>query len=111
MVNNQFIKDLQKGVVNSPSVNQELPAGSPRRYEPASGIKKHNETIHKESRMADHYKNLPFTFRKPPKPYGRSTYIKCDNCGYITLGTTATVGFICPECKKFSTVTEVEFDK
>ena len=32
----------------------------------------------------------------------------CDNCDYLTSGTTATAGIICPECKEFSTVTEVE---
>jgi hypothetical protein len=109
-MNSEFIKDLQKGITNSPSANQVLDPGSPRRFEPTLGLKKHNERIHKESKHATEYKNLPFTFRKPLKPKGRSVYIQCDNCGYITAGTTATVGFICSECKKFSTVTEVEFN-
>jgi ribosomal protein S27E len=110
MVNSQFVKDIQKGISES-SINQKLDPGSPRRYEPASGLKKHNERIHKESKAVDNYKNLPFTFRKPPKPKGSVTYIQCDNCGHITSGTTATVGVICNECKKFSTVTEVTLDR
>jgi len=109
-MNQQFIKDLQKGVAQSPSVNQILDPGSPRRYEPSSGLKRHNERIHKESKMADNYKNLPFSFRKPIKPKGRSAYLKCNNCGHVTVGSTATVGIICNNCNKFSTVTEVDFD-
>lgn len=103
-MNNEFFKDVAKHVKNT-SLDQESP-GQGRRYEPALGEKKHRERIHKESQRADNM-NLPFAFRKPPKPKGRSTYIKCDNCGYITSGTTATCGIVCPECKKFSTVTEV----
>jgi ribosomal protein S27E len=111
MVNSEFVKDLQKGIAQAPPINQVLNPGTPRRYEPASGLKKHKERIHKESKMVDHYKNLPFSFRKPPKPKGRSAYLQCDNCGHITTGSTATVGVICNNCNKFSTVTEVEFDR
>ena len=111
MVNSNFIKDLQKGVKKEP-LNQVLsPGATPRRYEPIDGIKKHNERIHKESKYADDHKNLPFNFSKPPKPRGRTTYIKCDNCGHVTAATSVTVGIICNECKKFSTVTEVDFDR
>lgn len=105
-MNNEFFKDVAKGVKNTP-LNQELSPGStPRRYEPAQGLKKHRERIHRESKQADG-RNLEFNFRKPPKPMGRSTYVRCDNCGYIASATTATCGIICPECKKFSTVTEM----
>jgi ribosomal protein S27E len=110
-VNKQFIKDLTEGV-NDTQLNQTLPAGSMgRRYEPECGVGKHNERIHRESRYADEYKNLPFSFRKPFKPKGRSAYVQCNNCGHITLGTSVTVGIICSECKKFSVVTEVEIDR
>lgn len=106
----QFKRDISKGLAKEP-LNQVLtPGATPRRYEPECGVQKHNERIHRESKYADSHKNLPFSFRKPPKPKGRSTYVKCDNCGHITTGTTATVGIICVECNKFSTVTEVEFD-
>jgi ribosomal protein S27E len=108
-MNKQFFKDVAKGVKNTP-LGQKLDPGSPRRWEPEGGIKKHNEKIHRESKQADDWKNLPFTFSKPPKPRGRSVYIQCDNCGHITSGTTVTFGMICVECKKFSTVSEVEFD-
>ena len=109
-MNSEFIKDLQKGITQSPSANQVLEPGSPRRFEPALGLKKHNERIHKESKYTTEYKNLPFTFRKPPKPKGRNTYLQCDNCGHITTGSTATIGIICNNCKKFSTVTEVDIN-
>lgn len=109
-MNEQFFKDVAKSVKRTP-LNQELtPGATPRRYEPAGGLKNHRERIHRESKSADDHKNLPFTFKKPSKPKGRSTYVKCDNCGYIASGTTATVGMICPECNKFSTVTEVVED-
>lgn len=110
-MNKQFIKDLQKNVAASQTFQQELPAGSAgRRYEPTLGVRKHNERIHRESKNVDDYKNLQFTFRKPPKDRGRSIYVKCDNCGHITLATSITVGIVCKECKKFSSVTEVECD-
>lgn len=80
-----------------------------RRYDPVGGISKHKARIDSASKEADN-KNLPFSFRKPFKPKGRSTYIKCDSCGYISIGTTATVGKICLECKKYSSVSEVNFD-
>lgn len=107
-MNTQLIKDLQKGIKKEP-INQVLSPGSTkRRYEPEGGTKKHNERIHKESRYADEHKNLPFKFSKPHKPKGRSTLVSCDNCGFITTGTTATVGIVCRNCKKFSTVSEVQ---
>jgi len=109
-MNEQFIKDVKKGVKNS-HINQALvPGSTPRRYEPAAGVKKHNERIHRESRYADEHKKLPFSFRKPFKPIGRSAYVRCDNCGGLHSGTVATVGIICEACGKFSTVTEVKFD-
>lgn len=110
-MNKQYIKDLQKGITNTPSLQQELPAGSGRRYEPTLGTRKHNERIHQESKYTDDHKNLPFTFSKPQKPKGPSTYIKCDNCGNISVATTVTVGIICKKCNKFSSVTEVDCDR
>jgi len=110
-MNDQYIKDLQKNIVKSQPLQQELPAGTPRRYEPTLGVKKHNERIHNESRYLDHYKNLPFTFSKPHKSKGRTSYVKCDNCGNITPATTVTVGIICKKCNKFSSVKEVTCDR
>ena len=110
-MNEQFVKDISKAVKQTP-LNQELPAGAtPRRYEPECGVQKHNERIHRESKIADDHKNLPFSFRKPPKPMGRNMAVSCDKCGHITYGTTATVGMICTSCGKFSTVSEVNFDR
>jgi predicted Zn-ribbon and HTH transcriptional regulator len=106
-MNSNFKKAVERYVKQTP-LNQELSPGTTgRRYEPKGGVNKHNARIHRESKVSDN-KGLDFTFRKPPKPMGRSVYVSCDNCGYVTSGTTATVGFICPECKTFSTVTEVE---
>ncbi len=107
-MNEQFKRDLQRRIKQTP-LNQELSPGSPRRYEPKGGINKHNARIHRESKIADG-KNLDFNFRKAPKPLGRPTAVECDNCGFIIGGTTATAGVICPECKEFSTVTEVSYE-
>ena len=105
-MNEQLKRDIARHVKNTP-LDQELSPGStPRRYEPTGGVGKHNARIHRESEVIDQ-KNLDFNFRKPPKPVGRSAYVQCDNCGYVTSATTATAGIICPECKEFSTVTGV----
>ena len=109
-MNSQFTKDVKK-VLNNTQIGELPPGSTDRRYTPPGGVKKHNERIHKESSYADNYKNLPFTFRKPVKPRGRNTVIQCDNCGFITFATTITVGIICPECSKFSTVKEVICDE
>lgn len=106
-MNTQFIKDIQKGITKEPIKQVLDPGSTDRRYEPASGLRKHRERIHKESRYVDENRNLPFTFSKPPKQKGRSNLISCDNCGFVTSGTTVTVGIVCRNCKKFSTVTEV----
>ena len=98
-MNEQFKRDIARHVKQTP-LNQELPPGSDRRYEPKGGINKHNARIHRESKISDS-KNLDFTFRKPYKAKGRSTYVKCDSCGYITSATTVTAGIICPECKQW----------
>jgi hypothetical protein len=109
-MNSNFTKDVKK-VLNNTQVGELTPGSTGRRYTPPDGVKKHNERIHRESKQADDHKNLPFAFRKPPKSRGRSTYIQCDNCGCITSATTVTVGMICPECNKFSTVKEVVCDE
>jgi hypothetical protein len=109
-MNREFIKDVAKSIKNT-NLNQELAPGSGRRYEPEEGVGKLNRRIHRESAYADSHKNLPFTFRKPPKNKGRSNYVSCDNCGYIFSGTTATVGIICSNCNTFSSVSEVTIDR
>jgi hypothetical protein len=107
-MNEQFNRDVAKHIKQTP-LNQELAPGSPRRYEPMGGVNKHNARIHRESKISDS-KNLDFNFRKAPKSLGRSAAVECDNCGFVIGGTTATAGIICPECKQFSTVTEVSYE-
>lgn len=105
-MNKQFTKDLNKAIRDT-RVGELTPGSTPRRYEPRGGIQKHNERIHRESKYADTHKNLPFSFSKPPKSSSRSKYVECDNCKYITSVSVNTVGMVCPECKKYSSVTEV----
>lgn len=104
---NEIQKDVSRKLRNTP-LNQELSPGSTgRRWTPPGGLKKHREKIHSDAKVADDHKNLPFEFSKPKKPIGRSTYVKCDSCGRVSSATTKTVGMVCPDCKKFSTVTEM----
>jgi len=105
-MNKQFTKDLKKAIAGD-NIGELTPGATPRRYEPSGGTQRHNERIHRESKYADTHKNLPFEFSKPPKLTSRSKYIKCDSCGYITSASINTVGMVCPECKKYSSVTEV----
>ena len=88
-------------------VGELRPGVTPRRWEPEGGVTKLNERIHKESKFADDYKNLPFSFKKPKKFLSCNTRMSCDNCGTIIYGTCSTVGVICRSCGKFSTVSEV----
>ncbi len=108
-MNEQYFKDVSKNIKKEPIKQILDPGVTSRRYEPISGTKKHNERIHKESRYVDEHKKLPFSFRKPLKPIGKTAYIMCNNCGNISVGTTATVGIICKSCGKFSTVTGVDY--
>jgi len=109
MANNQFVKDLSKGIKQSDlGGSKEISPGSVgRRYEPEAGVKKHNERIHKESKWADDNRNLPFSFSKPKKAQ-RSKIVKCKNCGAIKSVNKNTVGVICSECKQYSAVEEID---
>ena len=107
-MNNEFFKDIAKHVKKKPLDQELTPGSTPRRYEPNDGIRRHVDRIHRESKSADG-KNLDFTFGKPWKPKGASAVLACDNCGYQLSGTVVTVGVICPECKEFSTVSEVKY--
>jgi hypothetical protein len=106
LVNQSFIKDLNRKL-SEENISTKLPPGTARRWEPECGVGRHEERIRKETKFARDHKNLPFSVQKPPKPRGNKVYISCDACGYLTSATSVTVGIICPECKQFSTVTEV----
>jgi len=104
MVNETFVKDLSKALAKD-TISTELSPGTPRRYEPEQGVRKHNERIHAESRHADHYKNLPFTFSKPEKSKGKCLKF-CANCNTDVIVNKNAVGIICRACNKFSKLLE-----
>ena len=109
-MNKAFLKDIEKAVKNT-SVNQELsPGAAGRRWEPEEGVKKLNKKIHRESKYMDDHSKLPFTFSKPKK-HQKSKYVRCLNCGYVTIASKNTVGIICKECKAYSSVEEVNVDE
>ena len=79
------------------------PGLTKRRWEPEKGIRKHNERIHRESKLVDAHSNLPFTFSKPKKPK-RHNVVECKKCGHLASVPINTIGMICNECKKYVTV-------
>jgi len=107
MANKELTKAISKGLKKSNlGGSKELSPGTGRRFEPAGGVNKLNERIHKESKWADDNKNLPFTFSKPRKAQKAKT-VKCKNCGAIKSVNKNTVGVICTECKQYSGVEEI----
>ena len=74
----------------------ELYGSGKRRWVPDGGLQKHREKIHRESKIADH-KNLPFTFSKPPRRTGFSTF-ECEECGCVMSLPKNTVMVICSTC-------------
>ncbi len=83
------------------------PGSTPRRWEPESGLQKHRERIHKESKTADDHKNLPFTFSKPAKAK-RMAGFKCAECERTFSASVNTIMCICPECKKATKVERLD---
>ncbi len=84
----------------------ELPSGVVRRESPLEqemGSAKYKDMIHDHNDKNKHILDrLPFTF--PKKKVVRShlnVVIKCPECGLEKIGTENTVGFICPDCKKY----------
>jgi len=90
-------------------IGELTPGATPRRFDPPGGVTKHNERIHRESKIADDYKSLPFEFSKPLRT-GRRSLFKCVECGYVSRLSVNAVGLVCPECKKFVKVEEVVDD-
>ncbi len=105
MVNSVLQNDIKRHL-NKQTISTELPAGTPRRYEPSLGINKHNERIHSETAYNDKYKNLDFSFSKPKKEKRLITKL-CGNCEKPVSVASNCVGIICRSCGKYSNVTEV----
>ena len=82
------------------------PGATPRRWAPEGGIRKHNEKIHRESKIAD-YKKLPFQFSKPPKNK-RHEWFECVECGRIIAAPINTIMYACPDCKKATKVERIK---
>ena len=109
MSNSVLKADVSKALKNSNlGGSRELaPGATPRRYEPASGVKKHNERIHKESKWTDDNKNLPFTFSKP-KRGAKGCVKKCAKCGDLKHVNVNTVGIECKICKSYASLEEID---
>jgi DNA-directed RNA polymerase subunit RPC12/RpoP len=82
------------------------PGATPRRWIPEGGIKKHNEKIHRESKVSDN-KNLPFQFSKPPKNK-RHEWFECVECGRVISAPVNTIMYACPDCKKATKVERIK---
>ena len=108
---NKMVKEAQ----NNPSTpgplsktHAELAPGSVRRESPLEqdmGTGKYKEMIHDHNEKNKHILDrLPFTF--PKKKMVRShldVVISCSECGLEKIGSENTVGFTCPNCKKYVT--------
>lgn len=108
-INKQFTKDISTELSRH-NVGELTPGVTKRRYEPAEGVKKLNERIHRESSLVDKTKNLPFTFSKPKKPAKQEVKI-CSNCKSFVNVNKNTVGIICSNCKQYSKVEEVSIEE
>lgn len=85
----------------------ELSSGStPRRWVPKGGEQKHREKIHRESKLADKRKNLPFSFSKPPRS-GKNCLFECSECGHFFTASKNTIMCICSKCKKATKVESI----
>ena len=83
------------------------PGSTPRRWVPEGGLRKHRERIHRESKISDDHKNLPFTFSKPKKDK-RADYFACVECGRYFSAPINTIMCACPNCKKATKVTRIK---
>lgn len=113
-------KKLAKETRSNPSTpgplsksHAELAPGSVQRQSPLEqemGSAKYKDMIHDHNRKNSHILDrLPFTF--PKKKVVRShlnVVIKCSECGLERGGTENTVGFTCPDCKKYVSVINPE---
>jgi len=84
---------------------------SPHREAPnkhIKGTKKYREMIDRDSKNSDRFKNLPFTFSKPPKrtQARRDIFHVCDNCTELTTVNKNTAGRVCGGCHKYTSVNE-----
>lgn len=78
-----------------------------RRWIPEEGLDKYRERIHKESKFADDYKNLPFKFSKPRRSR-RHELFKCVECGNEIYAPKNTIMAVCAVCKKVTKFDVVE---
>jgi hypothetical protein len=66
----------------------------------AMGTKEYRKKIHKDSKFADDYKNLPYKFSKPKKDKARNICFTCVECGNEMFITEDTLLVICSICNK-----------
>ncbi len=83
------------------------PGSTPRRWIPEGGERKHRERIHRESKIADDHKNLPFQFSKPPMTK-KQTWFKCAECSREFSASVNTIMYACPDCKKATRVERIK---
>lgn len=82
---------------------------SPNREAPnrhTKGTKKYREMVDLDSKKTDFWKNMPFTFSKPPKRtrHRRDIFHVCDNCMAVNVVSKYTAGRVCGGCKKYTSV-------
>jgi DNA-directed RNA polymerase subunit RPC12/RpoP len=109
-------KKAAKSMVDNtpaPEGHQVVAPGTIKRESPLEqemGTAKYKQMIHDHNDKNKHILDrLPFTF--PKKKVVRShlnIQVNCPDCGHEHWGSENTVGYICPQCKKFVKVTNPE---
>ena len=98
MTSSSWYDKIGTSYENSP--NREAPNKQER------GSKKYKKMIDRDSKNVDRWKNLPFTFSKPPKrtrPREDILHL-CDHCEHVSLVSKNRAGQSCRGCKKYTSV-------
>ena len=77
-----------------------------RRWVPEGGLQKLKNKIHRESKAADDFKKLPFTFSKPIRK-SHAVFV-CVECERMFDAPKNTVMVVCPDCKKLVKVRKLD---
>ena len=113
MVNKAFSDDIKKHLSKKSVSSEHAPGEVGRRYEPTLGVKKHNERIHRESKIQDKHGNLDFKFSKPDfgKVKGKNAVKICNNCNTYVYVKEPSIHAICYlKCKCYSKLPDATFD-
>lgn len=90
------------GTTHENSANREAP------NKHIKGGKRYKEMIDRDSKKTDFWKNLPFTFSKPPKrtKAREDIFHICDLCNHVSMVSAYRVAHTCHSCKQYTSVND-----